>query len=94
MAQVSANQSGKDGVGIEKTLIGPGVRLVAKELTTTRTTTLRVTGLQSGATFLINVVVKPGGKVNFYPPATNTGKSYNFNRNAGGGRFNKEDLFR
>ena len=56
---LSVNQTPKDGVGQEKTLYGHAVRLRAKNLTTTRTTTVKVTGMTSGAVFYIDVVVQP-----------------------------------
>ena len=71
MSIVSATQTGQDGVGAVKTLTGlTSVRLKAKEVTTTRNGTLKVTGDRSAATWTIEVVVSPGTAVTeHYPPA-------------------------
>ena len=73
MGIVQHNQTGKDGVGAVKTLTGlTSARLKAKEVTTRRSGTLKVTGDRSAATWTIEVVVEPGGTVSsHYPPATN-----------------------
>ena len=66
---LSSKQTGKDGLGREKTLIGSGVRLKGKEISSTKSTTLKVTGMNTGATWLIDIIVKPGGRVYHTPPA-------------------------
>jgi len=66
---LSAKQTGKDGEGKEKIINGSGVRLKAKEISTTKSTKLTVTGLNTGATWTMDVVVRPGGRVYFTPPA-------------------------
>jgi hypothetical protein len=65
---LNSQQTGQDGIGQEKTIYSSGVRLVAKPVTTTRTTTLKITGMTTGATWTIDVVVKPGGQVYFTSP--------------------------
>ena len=46
---LSATQIPKDGVGKEKTIYGSLVRLKAKTLQKDKTTTLKITGMTSGA---------------------------------------------
>ena len=58
---LSVSQTPQDGFGQDQTLHGHAVRLKAKNLTTTRTTTLKVTGMSSGAVFYIDIVVTPKG---------------------------------
>ena len=58
---LSVTQIPQDGFGQEKTLYGHAVRLKAKNLTTSRTTTLKVTGMTSGAVFYVDIVVTPKG---------------------------------
>ena len=55
---LSAKQIPKDGYGKEKTLYGRGVRLKAKDLTKTTSTTLKITGMTSGAVHYIDVLVR------------------------------------
>ena len=71
MSIVSATQTGQDGVGAVKTLTGlTSVRLKAKEVTTIRNGTLKVTGDRSAATWTIEGVVSPGTAVTeHYPPS-------------------------
>jgi hypothetical protein len=69
---LSAKQIPKDGVGREKTLYGRGVRLKAKDLTKTTSTTLKITGMTSGAVWYVDLVVKgegDGKPVRFSPPS-------------------------
>ena len=73
MSSLNVQQTGQDGIGQEETIYGSGVHLIAKSVTTTRTTTLKVTGMTTGATWTINVVVEPGGQVHFTPPIQETG---------------------
>ena len=53
----------ESGLGVSKTLEGRAVRIVANTITSTRYNTLRITGNESGATWLINIVVNPGARV-------------------------------
>ena len=75
---LSSKQTGQDGTGQEKTLYGLGIRLKAKDLTTTRSTTLKVTGMSSGAVWYVDLIVRTGQPIRFNPPAKtitkNTGK--------------------
>jgi hypothetical protein len=69
---LSAKQIPKDGVGQEKTLYGRGIRLKAKDLTKTTSTTLKITGMTSGAVWYVDLIVKGEGEskpVRFNPPA-------------------------
>jgi hypothetical protein len=66
----SSSQIPKDGYGQEKTLYGHAIRLKAKNLTTTRSTTLKITGMTSGAVHYIDVLVRNGEPARFSPPAT------------------------
>jgi len=66
----SSSQIPKDGYGQEKTLYGHAMRLKAKDLTTTRSTTLKITGMTSGAVHYIDVLVRNGEPARFSPPAT------------------------
>ena len=43
----SSSQTPKDGYGQEKTIYSHGIRLKAKDLSTTRSTTLKITGMTS-----------------------------------------------
>ncbi len=67
---MSINQIPTDGYGVEKTLYGQGVRLKAKNLTTARSTTLKITGMSSGAVWYVDVLVQSGTGAVFSPPAT------------------------
>ena len=67
---MSINQTPTDGYGVEKTLYGQGVRLKAKNLTTARSTTLKITGMSSGAVWYVDVLVQSGTGAVFSPPAT------------------------
>ena len=69
---LSAKQIPKDGYGKEKTLYGRGVRLKAKDLTKTTSTTLKITGMTSGAVWYVDLLVKgegDGKPVRFSPPS-------------------------
>jgi hypothetical protein len=66
---LSAKQIPKDGVGREKTLYGRGVRLKAKNLSKISSTTLKITGMTSGAVQYIDIVVKNGTPARFSPPS-------------------------
>ena len=64
----NSQPNGQDGLGFPKTVYGEGVRIYAKDLVTTQTTSIRVTGMVSGATWNINITVNPGGEITFEPP--------------------------
>ena len=68
----SSSQIPKDGYGLEKTLYGQAVRLKAKNLTTTRSTTLKITGKISGAVYYVDVTVATGEPLIFHSPASGT----------------------
>ena len=53
----NSQPNGQDGLGFPKTVYGEGVRIYARDLLTTKNTSIRVTGMSSGATFNINVIV-------------------------------------
>ena len=57
MGKVSVNQTGKDGIGLPKKLEASSITLKAKEVQITREGTIRVTGLSSGATHVIQLLV-------------------------------------
>ena len=61
-------QSGVDGVGHEVKIEGTAASLKAKDIQTQKETFLRITGLKSGASIVIPVIVKPGQGPSFYPP--------------------------
>ena len=64
-----AQQTGEDGLGQEKTTYGSAVSLKAKKVTTTRNSTLKITGMSTGTSWTVNVVVNPGDAVlEYYPP--------------------------
>ena len=61
--EYTSNQdTGIDGAGHEKTVYGQAVRIYARNVAQMRGTKIRVTGVHSGATWLIDVVVKTGTK--------------------------------
>ena len=69
MSVLGAGQTGEDGLGQEKTMYGNAVSLKAKQVTTTRNSTLKITGMSTGTSWTIDVVVKPGDTVlEFFPP--------------------------
>ena len=67
---LSSTQTGQDGTGQEQTLYGTGIRLKAKDLTTTRSTTLKITGMSSGAVWYVDILVQSGEPLIMSPPAT------------------------
>jgi len=69
---LSSTQIGQDGTGQEQTLYGTGIRLKAKDLTTTRSTTLKITGMLSGAVWYVDLIVRTGEPIRFNPPAKTT----------------------
>ena len=69
MGVLGAEQTGEDGLGQEKTMYGNAVSLKAKKVTTIRNSTLKITGMSTGTSWTIDVVVKPGDQVlEHYPP--------------------------
>ncbi len=70
MSSLGTSQIPSDGVGQELTVSGYGVRLKAKNLTTTRSTTLKITGKISGAVYYVDVTVTPGEPPIFYSPTS------------------------
>ena len=69
MSSLGTSQIPSDGVGQELTVSGYGVRLKSKNLTTTRSTTLKITGKISGAVYYVDVTVTPGEPRVFHSPA-------------------------
>ena len=66
---LDSSQSGVDGVGQPKTITNSfAVRLKAKDILVQKETSLVVLGEQSGVTFTIPIIVRPGGRVFFDPP--------------------------
>ena len=65
-----AQQTGQDGLGQKYVLTKlPSIRLKSKPVTAIRSTTLKIEGTMSGATYTMAVTVKPGDAVlEFYPP--------------------------
>ena len=53
----------ESGLGVSKTLSGRAVRIVANEVTGVRYNTLRITGKESGSTWLITFAINPGIRV-------------------------------
>ncbi len=69
MSVLGAGQTGEDGLGQEKTIYGNAVSLKAKQVTTTRNSTLKITGMSTGTSWTVDVVIKPGDQVlEHYPP--------------------------
>ena len=69
MSIIQHSQTGEDGLGQEKTIYGNAVSLKAKQVTTTRNSTLKITGMSTGTSWTVNVVVNPGDAVlEYYPP--------------------------
>ena len=69
MGVLGAGQTGEDGVGKEKTTYGSAVSLKAKKVTTIRNSTLKITGMSTGTSWTVDVVIKPGDQVlEHYPP--------------------------
>ena len=65
----SSSQIPKDGYGQEKTLYGRGIRLKSKDLTKTASTTLKITGMTSGAVWYIDLIARNGKPTRFSPPS-------------------------
>ena len=59
---------GSDGLGFPKTVIANAVRMYAENVTQNRTTSIRITGLTTGATWNVVVVVKPGPEITTESP--------------------------
>jgi hypothetical protein len=69
MSIIQHSQTGEDGLGQEKTMYGNAVSLKAKQVTTTRNSTLKITGMSTGTSWTVGVVIKPGDQVlEHYPP--------------------------
>ena len=69
MSIIQHSQTGEDGLGQEKTMYGNAVSLKAKKVTTIRNSTLKITGMSTGTSWTVNVVVNPGDSVlEYYPP--------------------------
>ena len=70
MGMVNATQTGQDGTGKEVKVNANSITMKAKKLTAIRESTLRITGLTTGTTYAVQVVVKPGTTINphSYPP--------------------------
>tara|TARA_B100000809_G_scaffold185561_1_gene183655 strand:- start:100 stop:378 length:279 start_codon:yes stop_codon:yes gene_type:complete len=69
MSVLGAQQTGEDGLGQEKTTYGSAVSLKAKKVTTIRNSTLKITGMSTGTSWTIDVVVNSGDQVlQHYPP--------------------------
>ena len=64
----NSQPNGQDGLGFPKTVYGEGIRIYARDLQTTKNTSIRVTGMVSGASWNINITVNPGGEITFEPP--------------------------
>ena len=64
----NSQPNGQDGLGFPKTAYGEGVRIYARDLLTTKNTSIRVTGMSSGATWNINVTVNPGNEITIESP--------------------------
>ena len=65
---MTVRQIPKDGIGKEKTIIGSGVRLKAKNLEKARSVTLKITGVDSGAVQYVNILVQTGTPARFANP--------------------------
>tara|TARA_Y100000034_G_scaffold97367_1_gene118876 strand:- start:503 stop:868 length:366 start_codon:yes stop_codon:yes gene_type:complete len=65
---MTVRQIPKDGYGKEQTIIGSGIRLKAKNLQTARSTTLKITGMDSGAVQYVNILVQTGIPARFANP--------------------------
>ena len=64
----NSQPNGQDGLGFPKTVYGEGVRIYARDLLTTHETSIRVTGMVSGATWNINITVNPGEPITIESP--------------------------
>ena len=53
----------ESGLGVPKIIEGRAVRIVANEVAGVRYNTLRITGKDSGASWLINIIINPGDRV-------------------------------
>jgi len=69
---IQHSQTGQDGLGEELKVIADSITLKAKSVSSIKNTTLRITGLTTGATWAIDLIVRPGAKVlDFDPPPVN-----------------------
>tara|TARA_R110001592_G_scaffold195669_3_gene443346 strand:- start:1369 stop:1707 length:339 start_codon:yes stop_codon:yes gene_type:complete len=94
MGKVS-NQTGKDGIGKPKRLEASSISLKAKEVQITREGTIRVTGLSSGATHVIQLLVDQGdAPLPYNPPSvTPSGPVAGFDYQVGSNTENFNDGF-
>ena len=94
---VSANQTGMDGVGQPKSVEASSVTLKAKEVQITREGTIRVTGLSSGATHVIQLLIDQGTPPLPYnppqvtPPEPVAGFTYNVGEVDSGNNFQTQN---
>ena len=66
----------ESGLGVPKAISGRAVRIVANEVVGVRYNTLRITGKESGATWLINIIVNPGDRILTVPPLPGDVRDY------------------
>ena len=59
---------GSDGLGFPQTVVSNAVRIYAKEVAIPRSTSIRLTGLTTGATWNILITVNPGEEVTIESP--------------------------
>ena len=59
----NSQPNGQDGLGFPKTVYGEGVRIYARDVQTTKNTSIRITGMSTGATWNINITVTPGNEI-------------------------------
>ena len=64
----NSQPNGQNGLGFPKTVYGEGVRIYARDLLNTQYTSIRVTGMSSGATWNINITVNPGNEITIESP--------------------------
>ena len=71
MSKVKFLQTGKDGIGKPKTVIANSITLKAKEVQVLREGTIKVTGMSTGTSYTIELLVDQGNKsLKYVPPAT------------------------
>jgi hypothetical protein len=75
MGIIQHKQTGVDGIGQPKTLTGMStIRLKAKQISTAKNTTLKVTGNTTGTTWTIDVIVQSGTPTGtLIPPSVDPG---------------------
>jgi hypothetical protein len=97
MGIVNAVQMGQDGIGKEVKISANSITMKAKKVTIERESTLRITGLTTGTTHAVQVVVRPGSKsLGYVPPPVNpnppSGPIANFNYSVGSGNNNNSNF--